>query len=139
VSNALPADVRYLVAERAGFRCEYCLIPDSLTFATQEVDPIIALKHGGASTLDNLAYACAICNKRKGSDVASYDPETDRVVALYHPRRNRRADHFRLEGERIVPQSVCGRVTVELLRLNRPPRLAERALLIQAGELKEPE
>ncbi len=139
MSSALPADVRQLVAERAGFRCEYCLIPESLTFVAHEVDHIIAIKHGGSSTLDNLAYACAICNKRKGSDIASYDRETDNVVALYKPRRDRWADHFRLEGERIAPQSQRGRVTVELLRLNRPTRLAERALLQQAGALKEPD
>jgi len=127
------------VAKRAGFRCEYCLIPDSLTFAPHEIDHIIALKHGGDSTLDNLAYACAICNKRKGSDVASFDRISDRVVPLYHPRRDRWRDHFRMEQSRITPITDRGRVTVELLRLNHYTRLAERELLREAGELWSPE
>lgn len=135
MSSSLPADVRRLVAERAGFRCEYCLVPDSLTFAPHEIDHIIALKHGGGSKLDNLAYSCAVCNKRKGSDVASYDRQTDRVIALYHPRRDSWGEHFQLEGARIVPLTERGRVTVDLLRLNRPTRLAERALLLEAGVL----
>jgi hypothetical protein len=139
VSSQLPADIRQLVAERAGFRCEYCLIPNTLTFAPHEIDHVIALKHGGRSTLDNLAYSCAVCNKRKGSDVASYDSLTDRVVPLYHPRRDRWAEHFRLDGPRIVPLSPRGRVTVELLRLNRASRIAERSLLLEAGTLEAPE
>jgi hypothetical protein len=138
VSSTLPADVRELVAERAGFRCEYCLVADSLTFAPHEIDHIIAVKHGGRSVLDNLAYACAICNRRKGSDVASFDRLSDRVVPLFHPRRDHWGDHFRLDGTRIEPLSAEGRVTVELLRLNRPSRLAERQLMLAAGALKPP-
>lgn len=139
MSNPLPADVRGLVAERAGFRCEYCLLPESLAFAPHEVDHIIAIKHGGGSTLDNLAYACAVCNKRKGTDVASYDHDTGMVVPLYHPRRDRWADHFQLDGAQIVPKTPYGRVTVDLLRLNRATRLTERAILISAGVLSPPE
>lgn len=139
MSNPLPADVRRLVAERAEFRCEYCLIPDTLAFAPHEIDHIIAVKHGGGSTLDNLAYACAVCNKRKGADLASYDRITDSVVPLYNPRRDRWTDHFLLDGAQILPQSDRGRVTVELLRLNRSTRLQERALLNAIGALLPPE
>lgn len=139
MSSSLPADIHRLVAERAGFRCEYCLVPDSLTFAPHEVDHIIALKHGGRSLLDNLAYTCVICNRRKGSDVASFDIVTDRVVPLYHPRRDVWADHFQLDGARIVPRTPQGRATVSLLRLNRPSRLAERHLLLEGGMLIAPE
>jgi len=97
MSKSLPDDVRQLVAERAGYRCEYCLIPDDLAFVPHHIDHIIAQKHRGRSTLDNLPFACALCNKRKGSDVESYDELTDRIVPLYHPRRHTWSDHFRLE------------------------------------------
>ena len=56
------------VAERAGYVCEYCLTPEAASFAKHQVDHIIPVKHGGDTTLDNLAFACALCKRRKGSD-----------------------------------------------------------------------
>lgn len=138
MSKSVPDDVRQLVAERAGYRCEYCLVPDDVTFIPHQVDHIIAQKHRGRATLDNLAYACALCNHRKGSDLASYDEQTDRVVSLYHPRRDQWGDHFRLEGSVIVPLTAVGRVTVGLLQLNRPSLQAEREQLRRLNRLSTP-
>lgn len=59
------------MAERADHLCEYCLIHEDNTFFGCQVDHIISEKHGGATALDNLAYACAVCNRAKGSDVGS--------------------------------------------------------------------
>jgi hypothetical protein len=138
MSRPLPDDVRLLVAERARFRCEYCLISEVLRYVPFQVDHIIARKHGGPSTLDNLAYACAYCNLRKGTDVASYDAPTDRVVPLYHPRRHDWREHFRLNGSAIEPLTATGRVTVVLLHLNRGDLLAERQFLLRSGRLLLP-
>lgn len=138
MSNPLPDDVRQLVSERAGCCCEYCLIPDSHSFTPHQIDHIIARKHGGLSTLDNLAYACALCNKRKGSDVASFDKQTNQVVPLYNPRRDIWSEHFALKGVIIEPLSPTGRVTTQLLQLNRPPLLVERELLHTMGLLSWP-
>jgi 5-methylcytosine-specific restriction endonuclease McrA len=52
------------------------LIPDVATFAPHEIDHIIAKKHGGRTEAENLALSCTLCNKYKGSDPASVDPET---------------------------------------------------------------
>ncbi len=49
---------RQLVAQRAEFRCEYCLIHEEDTFFGCEIDHIISKKHGGSNELENLAYAC---------------------------------------------------------------------------------
>ncbi len=136
MSSSLPADVRRLVAERAGFRCEYCLIPESQVFIPHQIDHVIAQKHGGGSTLDNLAYSCAPCNKRKGSDLASVDPETDQVTRLFHPRRDVWAEHFRLADARIEPLTAIGRTTVQLFQLNRPQLLIEREYLLLLGLLR---
>jgi hypothetical protein len=97
------------------------------------VDHIVSRKHGGLSTQENLAYACVECNRHKGSDVASIDPDTGEAVPLFHPRHDRWADHFRLEVERIEPTSSVGSVTVRVLRLNAAERLAERRLLQSLG------
>lgn len=126
MSSSLPADVRQLVAERADYRCEYCLIREADSFLAFQIDHIIALKHRGPSKLDNLAYCCALCNMRKGSDVASFDEESGRVVPLYHPRRDQWSDHFRLEGGQIHPLTDIGQVTVTLLQLNRSELIVER-------------
>jgi hypothetical protein len=77
-----------------------------------------------------LAYACILCNRYKGSDVASINPKTGEAVRLFHPRQDRWADHFRLDADFIEPLSEVGRVTARLLRLNAAERLAERRLLM---------
>ena len=132
ISSAL----RQAVYARANGRCEYCLIPESVVLAAHQVDHIIALKHGGLSDLNNLALSCTLCNKHKGSDLASLDPETGQVTPLYHPRRDRWAEHFELEGGRIVPRTAAGRATARLLQLNTPERVDERLLLVAAGLLE---
>ena len=40
-----------------------------------EIDHVIAEKHGGQTDKDNLALACTLFNKYKGSDLAFIDPE----------------------------------------------------------------
>jgi 5-methylcytosine-specific restriction endonuclease McrA len=59
----IPTELRLLVAERANHLCEYCLIHEDDTFVGCQVDHIISLKHGGQTEADNLAYACAFCNR----------------------------------------------------------------------------
>lgn len=129
--------LRQLVDERAQNCCEYCLMPEMAVLFSHQVDHIIAEKHGGATDADNLAFACVICNKYKGSDIASIDAETDEVVRLYHPRRDVWREHFVLSDAKILPLSAVGRVTANLLQLNRAERIAERKLLIEAGVINE--
>ena len=49
----IPIALRRQVRERARERCEYCLIPESMTWATHTIDHIIAEKHGGGTAADN--------------------------------------------------------------------------------------
>ena len=125
----VPADLRRQVRERAGERCEYCLIPEAITWAAHTIDHIIAEKHGGGSTADNLALACMLCNARKGSDLSSIDERTGSIEPLFHPRRDNWAHHFQVVGGRIEPLTPTGRATTRLLRFNEPLRLQERELL----------
>src|SRR5947208_2328648 len=131
VSAALRAEVR----SRARLRCEYCLALESLTLVGHEVDHIIALKHGGDTVAENLALFCMLCNKHKGTDLASIDRETGDMQRLFHPRRDQWRAHFELRGGEIVARTAAGRVTVRLLHLNRPERIREREMMIQAGLL----
>ncbi len=65
----ISAELRKLVAERADFLCEYCLISDADRVSGCQVDHIISVKHGGATSADNLCYACIFCNLQKGTDL----------------------------------------------------------------------
>ena len=135
-SNYIPAGLKREVCERANHSCEYCLIPEAFSFAAHEIDHIIAKKHGGQTTLENLALSCSICNKHKGSDLASIDPATNKLTALYNPRKNEWQKHFHLQDIKITPLTPQARVTVRLLQLNRQERIEERKLLIEAGILE---
>lgn len=129
----IPLGLRRAVSERAGYRCEYCLLLEEFSYFPHEPDHIIPVKHGGKTVADNLALACFWCNRLKGSDLAALDPQTDQVTPLFNPRQHVWNNHFRLDGAVIMPLTPEGRVMVSLLKLNRADRLAARQLLFQLG------
>jgi hypothetical protein len=92
-----------------------------------EVGAALAAKHGGDTSAENLALCCTLCNKHKGSDLASIDPETGVMERLFHPRRDRWHEHFELRGGHLFARTAIGRVTVR--------RIKEREALLQAGLL----
>jgi len=106
--------------------CEYCLLPAEVAFFPHEVDHVVAEKHGGATDIDNLAFACWRSNRHKGSDLPSFDPQTRQLSPLFNPRAQVWTEHFAYEGERIVGLTPEGRTTVNLLQLNSEERLSER-------------
>jgi HNH endonuclease len=134
----IPSALRRQVRERARDCCEYCLIPETMTWALHTIDHIIAEKHGGTTVSANLALACVICNARKGTDLTSIDEQTGSIEPLFNARRDRWSDHFRLANGRIEPLSATGRATARLLRLNDPQRVKERELLVAIGSIREP-
>ena len=129
MSSYVSAALRRLVAVRAEALCEYCLIHEDDAVFGCEFDHIISEKHGGATDAENLAYACAFCNRAKGSDIGSIVPSTGHFVRFFNPRRDRWAEHFTLDGVTIVPRSDIGEVTVRLLDFNNSDRLLERQTL----------
>jgi HNH endonuclease len=83
---AAPVSVRLRqeVAERAAYRCEYCGLPQRFALHAHEPDHIVPRQHGGESHLQNLAWACLRCNRYKGPNVGSFDPETGRLVPFFN-------------------------------------------------------
>ncbi len=122
----LSVKLRSEVALRASYCCEYCLIDEAKTGLFCEVDHVIGIKHRGPTESWNLAYACFNCNRNKGSDIASIDWDTKEFIRFYNPRSDIWAEHFRMEGFRIVPTTQIGKVTEAILRFNDPKRLSER-------------
>lgn len=124
---------RRRVAQRALRRCEYCRLHEDHAVKKHEVDHIIPRKHGGQESDDNLAWACFLCNRYKGSEVGAYDPETSQLVPLFNPRKQRWQDHFAVEAGEIIALTDVGRVTILILQLNRPGRVKARNVLMQHG------
>ena len=121
------------VRERAGHRCEYCHFPETFAEIPFHVDHVISRQHGGPDKLDNLALACCFCNRYKGPNLSGVDPDSNRVVRLFHPRENVWAEHFAWNGPRLVGRTPIGRATIQALRLNRADAVAVRQLLMHEG------
>jgi HNH endonuclease len=120
-----------LVQERANSRCEYCCLPESASFLPFQIDHIVAEKHGGRTVEQNLALACPHCNRYKGPNIAGI--ESGQLTRLFHPRLDRWGDHFRTEGGSIQGLTEIGRVTVQVLAMNRPDQLVIRVELLVDG------
>jgi hypothetical protein len=123
------------VLRRAGYACEYCLLPQSLHPGPYEVEHVIPTQHGGRTVLSNLACSCLHCNRHKGPNLAGIDYVTSRtkLVRLFNPRRHKWAWHFRWDGPLLVGRTPIGRVTVQVLAMNDPIRVALRQELIAEG------
>jgi len=129
----ISAELRQTIANRASLLCEYCLITEADTFYGCEVDHIISLKHGGSSESDNLAYACALCNRAKGSDIGSISASGE-FTRFFNARTDRWDEHFRLEQATIRPLTIVGEVTARILGFNDSARLHEREEMIRFGK-----
>jgi hypothetical protein len=125
--------LKRLVWERAGNRCEYCHFPAAQATFGFEIDHIIARKHQGASSEDNLALSCVYCNLAKGSDIASVDPASGELIRLFHPRSDVWSEHFQWNGTLLLGKTAIGRTTIRLLEINQPDLLWLRGVLSIEG------
>jgi hypothetical protein len=136
MGDEISAAVRLLVARRATGRIA---LHEADSFTPHQIDHIVSRKHGADSSLDNLAFACIRCNAWKGSDIASLGFKPGGIVGLFHPRRYRWRDHFRIEAGEIVPLTDEGAAAVRLLRLNLHGRVTERRVLIECERYPQEE
>ena len=120
---------------RAGDRCEYCrLRQEHDLFHPFHLEHVLARQHRGTDDLENLAWACQQCNLHKGTNLASADPDTNRIVLLFHPRRDRWEEQFATDRARLVGRTPVGRTTAWLLQMNSAERVELRSVLIALGE-----
>lgn len=115
----IPANLRTEVVRRAGNRCEYCQLSQAGQEATFHVDHVRPRIEDGATTIENLALACVSCSLRKGSRQTALDSNSGTEVSLFNPRTQNWNEHFRWASASVLPLTACGRVTIELLALNR--------------------
>ncbi len=130
----MEAAAREFVRQRAGDHGEYCLLRQEHSRLTHHVEHIVAQQHSGSDDSDNLALACHRCNLHKGPHLTGIDPSTGEVVPLFHPRRDRWAEHFLLRGVYMEGITAVGRATVQVLAMNDARRLELRAELLLRGD-----
>lgn len=123
--------LRLQVFERASYCCEYCYSQFRYSSDPFNAEHIVPKSKGGLTDLSNLAAACFGCNGKKWQTTESVDSLTGKFARLYHPRRDRWEDHFRWSHDFkfLIGLTPTGRVTVELLDLNREGVVNLRVLL----------
>ena len=126
---------RDFVRERANNCCEYCRISQSAVLTRFQVDHVIAIKHNGTDSEDNLCLACFECNSYKGSEVAAIDSLTDEASKLYHPRQQKWDEHFKINDDAtLTGLTPEGRTTIAVLRINDEERVKQRLDEIALGD-----
>lgn len=131
--SRIPTAWRRAIHERARGLCEDCHSQTSVTGHEFTVDHIQPEAHGGGDDLDNLCLCCAECYAYKQARTTARDPRSQRVVSLFHPRRDDWDEHFRWSPTftRLIGRTAIGRATVEALQLNRPFLTRARRLWVE--------
>ncbi len=129
-------EIKKIVRLRAKNCCEYCLSQEK--FATQQfsIEHIFPVSKGGKTILENLALACQGCNNYKYNKIEGYDQLSNQIVSLYHPRKQNWLEHFRWNNnyDLMIGLTPTGRVTINVLRLNREGLVNLRQILYTMGE-----
>jgi hypothetical protein len=120
-----------LVWRRAEAKCEYCQVPQAIATFAFQIDHVIARKHDGPTSAENLALSCLDCNVCKGSDVSGVDPISGAIVRLFNPRSDQWAEHFEWRNFELYGKTDIGRVTVKLLQINNSERVDLRSQIAE--------
>ncbi|WP_262697093.1 HNH endonuclease [Fibrisoma montanum] len=122
--------------QRSQGYCEYCQSPADFATEPFSIEHIIPRTRQGTSELDNLAYSCIGCNVYKSDTVESLDVVSQELAPLFNPRTMVWEDHFLWDDSLtgLVGKTAIGRVTIDVLRLNRKPLKNLRRALMAIGE-----
>lgn len=120
-------EVRAAVREAYGRRCGYCGVMETWVGGELEIDHFRPLLHGGTDALDNLVYACTICNRFKSDYWPT--PDASETLHLLHPKRDDLAAHLLETADgRLIGLTPRGWFHIERLHLNRPQLVELRRL-----------
>lgn len=127
--------LREEVKSRANNCCEYCKSQDKYSPTSFTLDHIIPESLDGTSDLENLAYACFLCNRLKSNKLKSFDTSSEKWILLFNPRRDVWEENFAWseDATMIIGISVIGRCTIKELKLNREKLIEYRTCLILFG------
>lgn len=127
--------LRPVIAEQARHQCGYCRTQEVVSGVRLTLEHLYPKFLGGKDEIDNLWLSCRECNEAKGVLLEATDPETQQIVPLYNPRKERWDKHFfwTEDGTQIVGKTAIGRATVLILDLNNEFRVKSRAIWVEAG------
>jgi 5-methylcytosine-specific restriction endonuclease McrA len=129
VSHKFSADIQNQVRQRADFLCEYCHTNERWQYVRFTIDHVLP---NNDDSLENLALACFHCNRRKSNKINVLDTEINEIISIFNPRLHIWKEHFEWSEDKIhiLPKTAIGRVTIQLLELNR-----SRILLIREADV----
>ena len=138
--NEYPAFTRFNLFLRDKFRCVYCGTNKELTF-----DHVVPRAHGGRTTWENVATACAPCNLRKGGRTpgeAHMNPHREPIrPTTWQLQEHGRAFPPQLSARELARLSLLGRRTGALSQRHRGTRALQsggRSLAPRNDEMAYP-
>lgn len=133
--SKLPKNLDKEIRNEARNRCGYCLGEQSYILAWLEIEHIFPRAKGGTSDKENLWLACPFCNTFKSSQTHGIDPKTGRKVLLLNPRKQKWKNHFKFDTDNatIIGKTICGRATVNALKINNEMALVTRKHWVAVG------
>jgi hypothetical protein len=131
----LSIDLRDRLLEADNCHCAYCYTTEANTGQPMTIDHIKPQAQDGESIFENLCFACRRCNEFKGSAASAQDPLTGEMAALFYPRQQTWADHFRWDesGALLMGLTAVGRATIVALNMNIPVIVDARRRWIGVG------
>ena len=131
----IPKELRTLVEKRARGYCEYCLAFSQFSPSNFEMEHIRPEVKDGKTEANNLALSCRRCNGLKFTKTQHFDIISKKMIDLYHPRKDNWFEHFHWNEDEtiIIGKTPKGRVTIDLLQINRTSNLNLSALLSLVG------
>jgi hypothetical protein len=130
---SISGSLRLKIEEHFQYKCAYCRMPASLVYAIMPIDHIQPKALGGTDDEENLCLSCPLCNTFKHDKAEDYDPETNTMVSLFHPRLQKWHEHFQWNTDDpaiIRGITASGRATLTALRINDDDALAFRRLMV---------
>lgn len=136
MSAYISVELRQQIRDRFGNCCAYCHTAEFLTAMTFELEHIHPLSQGGKTVFENLCLSCPFCNRHKGSRTVATDPESGKVVSLFHPQKQIWSQHFAWspDGTEIIGLTEVGRAAIATLQMNRPALVRAREMWVELGE-----
>lgn len=127
---SISPEMREKVRVRYNYCCAYCSVSEIDIGGLLEIEHFRPVSKGGTDSLDNLVYACTICNRHK----ASYWPEetVSDNLRLLHPGIDRIEEHTaELTNGTLIGLTERGWFHINWLHLNRPQLIGFRQLRLQ--------